>query len=73
MVLCQSHLSQNSKSVLNMDTIDIFFIIIKALGVGVGYKFAYRLFRNEKYQNENRDAVICGVTAFIVMLVFYKI
>lgn len=56
-----------------MDVIDIFFIFIKALGVGVGYKFAYRLFRHQKSQNENRDAVICSVTAFIVMLVFYKI
>lgn len=56
-----------------MDVIDIFFIFIKALGVGVGYKFAYRLFKNRKSQNENRDAVICGVTASIVMLVFYQI
>jgi len=58
---------------MNMDAIDIFFISIKALGVGVGYKFSYRLFRNQKSQNENRDAVICGVTAYIVMLVFYQI
>lgn len=53
-----------------MHPTETMFIFIKAVGVAFGYKLACRLFRNGKPDNENKKALICGITAFFVMLIF---